>query len=274
MKIKKIVYIPEKKKWSIEIENENCLEKILVDEETIVVFELLQDKIISDEQYQEILTFEMLQANYHLAIRYLSRRRTVNEVHLFLKKKCKVEEPIINQILEKLIDQKYLDDEAYAKASIHDQMCFSKKSFSTAIRTIQEKGITDVFLLEDIKAWYLTNEILQQAERENLATFVQQQSKGNTHLNMYERKQRIVAKILQKGYNKKDAEHILAITMQEEEMSSYEKMRILEKSRMKIKEKTTISQYLLSMKKYNISKDELIVFFNQERMNQNDEKES
>lgn len=270
MEIKKILYLPEQSKWSIEMQGESELAALIVDEETILAFELIQGKVLTDETYEQIVQFDQRQTNYLLAIRYLSRRRTISEVRAFLLKKCNVMPDVATQIIEKLIQQKYLDDEAYAKASIHDQMVLSKKAFAIALKKVKEKGITDETVIEAVVDWYDTNETLKKIESDNLHFFIKQQVKKHKQYNLFEQKKRIIAKMLQKGYNKGEIESLIFTITKEEALDEYEKMRILEKSKLKIAKMNSLSQYLMYMRKYNITKEELITFFNQERMNNND----
>lgn len=271
MQISRILYIPDLGKWQVSFLEDKEAEVILLDEETIVSFQLIQGVEITREVYTEIIAFESVETNYKKALDYLHRRRTIAEMYTFLEKKQRLENTVCTQIVEKLIAQHYLDDEAYAKAYIHDQLNFHRKSFTQTLRKLKEKGIVASECIETIHYWYQNSQTLQKKECENLEIEIQQSMKKLRHYQFREQKQRIIAKMLQKGYNKDAIESILQDYHEIDALTVYEKQKLLEKSRSKLYKMKSASAYAFYMNKYNISKEEAIAFFNQERMNSDDQ---
>lgn len=267
MEIKKLVFDLEKNKWLLLLEPGNLA--LELSEDTIVFFELVQGKQLSVETYNEVLKYDELQKHYQAAINFLSRRRTSFEVLTFLTEKKEVSLEAAKEVVEKLESQQYLNDFEYAKAFIHDQIHFQRKSFFVAKTALKNKGITNRNILEEILYWYESNEQLIQVEIDNLKILIKQLEKSNIRYNDFERNQRIIAKLTQKGYNKDTIKQLLPLNS-EVTLSETEKRKLLEKNRRRVFQAKNSYQYIAYMQKYNIDKEELLAFFNNERMNQND----
>lgn len=266
MEIKQLIYISEKQQWQIVLTDG---EYMFLDEETILHFELIQGKQITPMLKAEIQTFEHVQMFYKHAIRYLQKRRTIKEVADFLRYKHDVtDSEIQSKVINLLIEQRYLDDFEYGKAYLHDVILFQKKSKVATLQKLKEKGITDETLTQ-LDYWFEEQASLCQAENENVKYLIQQQIKRLHKYNTYERNQRIIAKLSQKGYNRDTMKHLLSEYDMIDTLSDYEKEQILQKSKVKMLKMKHVSAYLMQMRKYNISTEELIDFFNHERMKHN-----
>lgn len=266
MEIKQLLYISEKKKWEIQLQDSNQdIQSILLDEETILHFELIRGKIISDSLFQAIVDFEKEHAYYLISVHYLQRRRTTSEVIDFLKYKHELDTSTISKIVQKLTKQKYLDDFSYGKAYIHDKIIFQKKSLNDCLSKLKEKGISQL-LIEELMHTSQENNTLIQTEYENLVFYIQRQTQSLKQYNLFERNQRIIAKMRQKGYNKDSIIKVLNDYTDIEPMSEYDKLQLFQKTRSKMMKMKNVSAYVMYMKKYNITSEEASNFFNDERM--------
>lgn len=265
MEIKQIRYHTDQKRWEITFIDSNT--SLLLNEETLVHYELMQGKILTDHLTAEIETFDHVQTFYTHALHFLQRRRTTAEVAHFLKNKCHLESRAIHAIITQLTEQKYLDDFAYGKAYIHDQITFQKKSLSTTLKKLHEKGVDESQQLL-LKQWFATNETLQAIEMVQLESEIDQQITKLRIYHMYERNQRIIAKMMQKGYNRDAIKNILDTKNEIVSLSDTEKLYLFQKTRTKRQKMKTASLYALYMKQYNIPTEEVIDFFNIERMNE------
>ncbi|MGL4663327.1 MAG: regulatory protein RecX [Culicoidibacterales bacterium] len=266
MEIKQLLYIPEKKKWEIQLLDLNRdIQSLVLDEETILHFELICGKSISDSLFQDIVDFEKEHAYYLISVHYLQRRRTTSEVVDFLKYKHDLDTVTISKIIKKLIDQKYLDDFAYGKAYIHDKIIFQKKSLNDCLSKLKEKGLSHL-LIEELMYNAQENTALIQSEYDNLVFYIQKQIQSLKQYNLFERNQRIIAKMRQKGYNKDSIIKVLNDYTDIEPMSEYDKLQLFRKTRSKMVKMKNVSTYVMYMKKYNITSEEVINFFNDERM--------
>lgn len=267
MEIKQILYLEEKHTWQINFVEADILPRC-VDEETILKFELIQGKKLSEATLSKIIQFDQMQHFYHVALRYLQRRRTTQEVYNFLKYKQKQKDVVIQQIIQTLSKQHYLDDFAYGKAYIHDAISFHKRSFRSCAQKLKEKGLFDE-VIQELQEWYHFDFKQKRLENENLRALIEQQIHAQRQYSLFERNRRIIAKMMQKGYNRDDITEILDEYNWIEPLSSYEQQQLLQKTGFKIRKMDTLSVYKQYMKKYNIPIEEVVDFFNNERMNLN-----
>jgi regulatory protein len=78
---------------------------------------------------------------FTLAFRFLSRReRTVTEMRRHLLHKG-VEQNAVDEVIEELIDQRYLDDARYARAFAHDKRELEQWGSERIRRALLERGI-------------------------------------------------------------------------------------------------------------------------------------
>ncbi len=99
---------------------------------------------------------------YNFALRFLSYRpRSEKEVREKLKSK-KVEPLIIDKIIAKLIDKKFINDEEFAKGWIESRQRFKPRSLRLIKMELKQKGIST----ETINNLQLTiNSDLEQAKK-------------------------------------------------------------------------------------------------------------
>jgi regulatory protein len=99
----------------------------------------------------ELDEFSMLEIHYHddirkaynLAIHYLSRRmRSEKEVADYLLKK-ETEEPVIQEVIHKLKEQKYIKDRDYAIAFVRTLANTTDKGLDLIRMELKEKGISE-----------------------------------------------------------------------------------------------------------------------------------
>lgn len=263
MEIKKIQYITEQKRWEVTFVNEYT--PFLLSEETIVQFELVQGKQLTDSLRDEILLFDYVQTYYHHALIYLKQRRTTKEVRDFLKKKEHLSDEAIHNIITLLEKQRYLDDYSYGKAYVHDQIHFQKKSLAAALQKLKEKGINSE-QRKQLETLFSQDETMKQVEIDTLQKLILTLINKLKIYNRYERNQRIIAKLTQKGYNRDAIKQILEEYAEPILLDDYEKQQLFNKTKAKRHKMKFASQYAMYMKQYNITTEEVIDFFNNERM--------
>ena len=112
-----------------------------VHEELILKNGYLLSKEIDEETIENIDKLNNNLSAYDIAIKYLSNRlRSIKEVREYLKKK-EIDKEIIDEIINKLKSQKYLDDKIYAKAFINDQINFSNNGPYKIRKELENNGV-------------------------------------------------------------------------------------------------------------------------------------
>ena len=121
MKIEKYQKIG-KDKYRIFLDNGTIID---IYEDVIVKNNLLYKKEISVDLLNKLEEDNEVQNIYNMAIKYISLRlRSSYEVYSYLKKKD-FNENTIEEILEKLIKNNYLNDDIFTKAFIKDKLNFT-----------------------------------------------------------------------------------------------------------------------------------------------------
>lgn len=111
-----------KERYNIYLSNGEVLELY---EPIITENELLLKKEIDVNLYSKINSDNEVYKFVEMAIKYISLRlRSIKEIEIYLERK-KVSTDIIKQVVEKLIQKGYLDDDRFAIAFIKDKLNFT-----------------------------------------------------------------------------------------------------------------------------------------------------
>ena len=112
-----------------------------VHEDIVVKYRLLKGVVITDRLRQDVLAEEEINAAYRSAIRYIGRAmRSSQEVRVKLKDKG-YNEASINVVIQRLVEQRYIDDEVYASALARQRIRSNKKGPLWVRRELSQKGI-------------------------------------------------------------------------------------------------------------------------------------
>lgn len=112
-----------------------------VDEDVLIKFNLKKGLELDDFAIMEINYQDDIRKAYNSAIHYLARRmRSELEVRKYLLEK-ENEEPVIQEVIHKLYEYKFLNDLEYACAYVRTQMNTTDKGIDLIQRELIEKGI-------------------------------------------------------------------------------------------------------------------------------------
>jgi len=94
-------------------------------EDVIVKNNLLYKKEIDLDLLNKIEEENNYEEAYNISLKYISvRLRSINEIRVYLKKK-NIDEIIIDNTIERLVKNNFLNDEVFAKAFIKDKLNFT-----------------------------------------------------------------------------------------------------------------------------------------------------
>jgi regulatory protein len=126
-----------------------------VDEDVLIKFNLKKGLELDDFALMEIHYQDDIRKAYNRAIQYLGRKmRSEHEVRSHLHEK-EVEDPVIQEVIHKLNEYKFLNDEEYAHAFVRTQMNASDKGIEVIKRELQGKGIQPSILEKALKEYPL-----------------------------------------------------------------------------------------------------------------------
>ncbi|MGF2615077.1 recombination regulator RecX [Rossellomorea vietnamensis] len=124
-----------------------------VDEEIIARFQLGKGDEIDEVAMAEIGYEDDIRRAFNLAIHYLSfRMRTEKEVLDYLKKK-ELEQPVADEVIQKLKKYEYLNDQEFAKAFVNTQINTSDKGPGVVERELAAKGVDKASIEEAIETF-------------------------------------------------------------------------------------------------------------------------
>ena len=124
---------------------------ILVHEELILKKEMLLNKEIDQDTIDNIDRLNNNLNAYDLAIKYISGRyHSIHEVRDYLKKK-EIDKEVIEEVISKMLKQKYLDDKVFTKAFISDQINFTNNGPYKIRRELENFYVRDSIIDEELE---------------------------------------------------------------------------------------------------------------------------
>lgn len=213
-----------------------------VSEDIFVKFQLHKGKHLSPSILNKIKRADDFHRSYIQAIHYLSyRMRSEMEVRDYLKKKEIVDETI-DAIIEKLYDEKLLDDLQFASMFITDRINHSNKGPIVIQKELLGKGVSQNKIDQALQQFSETKQL--QKIRKWLEKEVNKKSKYPFH----RRKEQLTKKLFQRGFTQAVIDEALqGVEMEKDEA---EEMELLKKQADKLynKYKKKFSGYELQMR--------------------------
>lgn len=131
----------EKKKngmYQVFFDNGNDID---LSEEIILKYNLLIKKEASSSLIDKMLDENKVYIGYNLAIKYITTKmRSKKEIREHLKKK-EIDNDSINEIIDILIKEKYIDDDSYAKAYVNDKILLTNDGPNKIRNSLEDLGI-------------------------------------------------------------------------------------------------------------------------------------
>lgn len=166
-----------------------------VDSDVLIKFQLKKGMELDDFSFLEIQYQDDIRKAYNLAVNYLARKmRSKKEIEDYLVQK-EVDEPVINEVIHRLTEQKYINDQEYAVAFVRTQANTTDKGPNVVKMELKEKGVPEGILLEALDEFRFE----QQIEKAGKITekFYQKNAKESSKI----KKQKLEQLLLRKGYS-------------------------------------------------------------------------
>lgn len=117
-----------------------------VDEDVLIKYQLKKGMELDEFTQIEVLYQDTIRKALGTAIQYLaSRMRSEKEVRDHLKQK-EIEDPVIQEVIHRLYNLKYLNDEEFALAYVRTQMNTTDKGPNVVKVELKEKGVATAIL--------------------------------------------------------------------------------------------------------------------------------
>ncbi|MDF2947304.1 MAG: recX family protein [Bacillales bacterium] len=175
-----------------------------VDSYVLANHQLSKGKVIDDLDLEEIIYSDNIRKAYNKAINFLSsKKRTTNEV----RKKLQDDEyqnTVVDEVLNKLINQKYINDEDYSDSYIRTQKKVSKVGPRNIIRDLKDRGIDEHTINQSIENNYPKLEQIENVKY-HLSKYIKKYDK----LSSRDKKEKSKIALISKGFNFDIIENIL-----------------------------------------------------------------
>jgi len=192
--LKIIKYVKKTKdKYQLFMDNGEVVDTF---EDVIINNNLLYNKDVDMEKYNKISKDNEFQQYYNDCLKYIkSRLRSQKEIEEFLKRK-KVSDNLINDVVSRLIKDRFIDDENYCRCFIHDKMSFSTQGEYRIINDLKKAGIDEDIIYRNYDLF--NKEILQ----EKIDKLIDKYLKSNKNKTGNILKNKIYVNLMNQGFSK------------------------------------------------------------------------
>mgnify|MGYP004500596241 FL=1 len=192
MKIEKYE-LTKKNIYNVYLSNGEVLElngKVITDNE------LLIKKEIDNELYDKLKRDNTICMLMDTSVKYIDRRlRSIKELKDYLKNK-EEDTIIIEEVIDKLIDNKYLDDDRFTKAFIKDKLNFTNWGDYKIKNELKRLGVNEEIIYNNISN--IDNNIYY----ERISKIIDKDISTNKKYNGIKLKNKIYNHLLTLGYSK------------------------------------------------------------------------
>lgn len=169
---------------------------VLIHENIILKYELLLKKEISNKDLDNMLNENNKYIAYNLSIKYLgTKMRSRKEIRNYLTKK-EIDNNTINEVIDLLIKEKYIDDLSYAKAYVNDKILLTNDGPNKISSKLKELGIREDNINEALESFD------KDTEREKVEKIVNKLININKNKSVYILKNKISYYLVNLGYNR------------------------------------------------------------------------
>ncbi len=190
MKIKKFVKL-KGNKYKIFLDND---EEITLFDDVIVKYNLLIKRDISTDILKEVTSYNEKMQAYYEALKYMTKKlRTKKEIERYLEKKY--DRIVIEECINKLINNKYLNNSLYIESYINDQINLSSNGPFKIRKNLENLGFKD----EEIELYL--NKLSPEIWMEKINKIVDKKVKINRNLGEYRLKEKIRYDLVNLGYD-------------------------------------------------------------------------
>lgn len=169
--------------------------ELILYESVIIDTNLLYKKEITNEEYNNLVSLNNYQDIYNKVIKYIGiRLRSKKEITDYLKK-MDLSTEVVDDILNKLITNKYIDDERFSQAYIKDKYNFSNNGPYKIINELVKLGI------DKDMAYTYTFDIITN-EEEKINKLINKYVKSDKKHDWYYLRNKIYNNLINLGYSK------------------------------------------------------------------------
>lgn len=179
-----------KRRYNIYLDEEYAFS---VHEDIMIKHRLLKNEEVEASQLQDILRDEERQSAYLKAIKQIGiRPRSVHEVRQKLGKDG-FEEGIVEDVIQRLVSEGYLNDQEFAKLFVEHRTLYQKKGRHYIRQELTQKGLSSKHIGRALE------ELDEESELEG-ATLLARKKWRTTSGDVPDKKRKTMAYLLRRGY--------------------------------------------------------------------------
>lgn len=165
-----------------------------VDEDVLVMFHLRKGLEVNEEDLESIIYEETVRKAYNKAIHYLSFRiRSEKEVKEYLAKK-EIDQGIVSVVIERLLNEKYINDKEFADAFVRTRMNLTLKGPEFIKKELMDKGINESIIIDSLKLFTIDKQI------EKVTQLIEKKKKKKSNTSSRENLRKLMATMVQQGF--------------------------------------------------------------------------
>lgn len=170
-------------------------QELLLWEEVILKYDLLLKKEIDSNTFDDIRISNQMWDVYYDALKCLKRHfMSIGELkNVLIRKEYNID--LIEAVLEKLIEQKYLDDDLFCSSYINSQLMSSNKGPNKICLELTNKGVSSEIVYSKITVF--TKEL----QEEKIRKLISKGLKGNHTRGGNVLKNKIISDLVNLGYD-------------------------------------------------------------------------
>ena len=166
-----------------------------VQEETLIAERLQKGMELEDATIESLLAKDTIHKGYSLALNFLSyRMRSIKAMKEYLQKK-EIDAEHITVIINRLINEKWLDDAAFAEAFIRTKVQTTSKGPLVVKKELIEKGVS-VEKADEALIHYSIDEQLEKAVK-----LIKKNSRKSAKQSFQQQQNKIKQSLMQKGFS-------------------------------------------------------------------------
>lgn len=167
-------------------------------DDVIIKFGLLLKKEISSKELDNIVKYNDELDSYYLSIKYITKKlRSEKEIYEYLKKKA-IDDRVIENTINKLKENKFLNDDLYLKSYINDQINLSNNGPRKILKNLTSLGI-ESSLAEDSIA-----QVDKSIWQDKMDKYISKKINTNHNSSIKMLKMKIINDLVNLGYDKED----------------------------------------------------------------------
>ncbi|SEO66570.1 regulatory protein [Amphibacillus marinus] len=213
MKIAKIVASKKRKaRYHVYLEEDGSeTYGFTVEEDTLINEGLKQGQQLDRTRINKLLESDTLQRSYAQSIRYLTyRMRSIQEVRDYLRSKDTIEGQI-EQIINRLLKEKLLDDLAFAKAYVSSKSTTTLRGPLKLQHELKNKGVSEGNIRQALEQYHFNNQV------KDVEKWLNSQLNRRQRISFHQRKNKLKQALMQKGFNSAVINQALAMALAENE---------------------------------------------------------